>query len=51
MTPKQTVRAWIEAFNRAGIDTLADCYAEQAVNHQVTHDPAEDRQATQPKTF
>jgi limonene-1,2-epoxide hydrolase len=35
MKPCQLVQAWIEAFNRADADTLADFYAEDAVNHQV----------------
>jgi limonene-1,2-epoxide hydrolase len=35
MRPRQLVRAWVEAFNRADVDALADFYTEDAVNHQV----------------
>lgn len=39
MTPKQVVEKWIEIFNRADADTLADLYADDAINHQVANDP------------
>lgn len=45
MTPSEVVRAWIDAFNRSDIDTLASLYAEEAVNHQVVQDPIEGREA------
>lgn len=35
MGPRQRVETWVEAFNRADADALADCYAADAVNHQV----------------
>lgn len=39
MRPRELVQHWVEAFNRSDIDTLADCYAEEATNHQVANDP------------
>jgi len=33
--PRARVEAWVEAFNQADADRLADCYAEDAINHQV----------------
>ena len=45
MTPKQLVKAWVETFNRADADALADFYAENAVNHQVAESPVEGRAA------
>jgi len=35
MRPKQLVREWVEAFNRADADALAAFYSEDAINHQV----------------
>lgn len=37
--PKDIVRQWIDAFNRADLDSLAALYAEDAVNHQVMFEP------------
>lgn len=45
MRPKETVLAWIEAFNRADSDALAAMYAEEAVNHQVAEEPVRGRAA------
>jgi limonene-1,2-epoxide hydrolase len=45
MPPRQLVRAWVEAFNRADADALAAFYAEDAVNHQVAEAPVEGRTA------
>ena len=45
MTPKQIVKAWVDAFNRANADALAAFYAENAVNHQVAESPVEGRAA------
>ena len=33
--PREVVRAWVDAFNRADAAALASFYAEQATNHQV----------------
>ena len=45
MMPKELVKAWVEAFNRADADALAAFYAENAVNHQVAESPVEGRAA------
>ena len=39
MEPRELVREWVKAFNRADADALADFYSEDAVNHQVVQDP------------
>jgi hypothetical protein len=45
MRPKDVVRAWVEAFNRADVELLSDFYSETAVNHQVAESPVEGREA------
>jgi limonene-1,2-epoxide hydrolase len=45
MRPKEVVRAFVGAFNRADADALADLYAENAINHQVAESPVEGRDA------
>jgi ketosteroid isomerase-like protein len=45
MPPRQLVRAWVEAFNRADADALAAFYAVDAVNHQVAEAPVKGRTA------
>jgi limonene-1,2-epoxide hydrolase len=45
MSPKEIVKAWIEAFNRADADALAALYAENAINHQVAERAVEGRAA------
>jgi ketosteroid isomerase-like protein len=45
MRPRDVVRAWIDAFNRADIDGLGALYHEDAVNHQVAESPVEGRAA------
>lgn len=39
MTPKEILQKWIDAFNKADIETISDLYADNAVNHQVANDP------------
>jgi limonene-1,2-epoxide hydrolase len=39
MQPKELVQKWVDAFNRADVDALADFYADDAINHQVVTDP------------
>lgn len=39
MNPKEILEKWIEAFNRADVETLANLYAEDAINHQVANEP------------
>ncbi|BDU77808.1 nuclear transport factor 2 family protein [Mesoterricola sediminis] len=36
MRPKETVLAWVKAFNRADADDVARFYAEDAIRHPVT---------------
>lgn len=46
MSPTELVRAWIEKFNAADIDGLANMYAEDAVNEQaVLSEPLRGRRA------
>ena len=44
MRPRQLVQAWVEAFNRAEVDTLASFYSKDAVNHQVAESPVQGRE-------
>ena len=41
MQPRQLVRSWVEAFNRADIEALVGFYAEDAINHQVAEAPVQ----------
>ena len=45
LRPKDVVRTWVDAFNRADVDALASLYADDAVNHQVVFDPVNGRTA------
>ena len=45
MRPRELVRAWVEAFNRADAGALAGFYTEDAVNHQVAEVPVRGRAA------
>lgn len=45
MSPRDRVRAWVEAFNRADVDALAAMYSEDAINHQVANEPVVGRDA------
>ena len=45
MRPKELVRAWVDAFNRADADALAAFYTEDAINHQVAEQPVQGRAA------
>ena len=44
-SPKEVVRAWVEAFNRGDAGELAAFYADSAVNHQVAEEPVEGKDA------
>ena len=44
-TPREVVRAWVDAFNRADLDGIAALYAQDAINHQVVREPVEGRDA------
>lgn len=39
MVPKELLSKWIDAFNRADVETLSSLYAEDAINHQVANHP------------
>ena len=39
MTPKEILEKWIDAFNRADINTISELYADDAINHQVANEP------------
>ena len=45
MQARELVRSWVEAFNRADADALADLYAADAVNHQVAEAPVHGRES------
>jgi len=45
MQPRHLVQAWVDAFNRADVDALADFYAEDAINHQVAESQVQGREA------
>ena len=45
LRPRELIRAWVDAFNRADPDALAAFYAEDAVNHQVAESPVHGREA------
>jgi hypothetical protein len=37
--------AWVEAFNRADANAIAELYADDATNHQVVQDPVQGKSA------
>jgi len=43
--PKEILNKWVEYFNNADVESLADLYAEDAVNHQVATKPVEGKAA------
>ncbi len=45
MTPRQIVERWVDLFNQADALGLAQLYHEDAINHQVTQEPVEGREA------
>ena len=45
MEPRQLVRAWVDAFNRADVSALAAMYSDNATNHQVAESPVVGRPA------
>lgn len=45
MRPRDVVKTWIDAFNRADVDALAALYRDNAVNHQVAENPVAERDA------
>ena len=47
MTPKDVVIKWVDIFNKADAEGLANFYSENAINHQVNTSPLEGREAIQ----
>ncbi len=45
MSPVEVVQLWVERFNAADADGLADLYHADAVNHQVVQEPLFGRDA------
>lgn len=45
MRPRDVVQAWVNAFNRADVDSLSAFYHVDAINHQVAESPVEGREA------
>ncbi len=39
MTPKKLVQKWVDTFNTADADAVAELYHNDAINHQVMNDP------------
>jgi uncharacterized protein (TIGR02246 family) len=47
MEPRELIRNWVSAFNRADSKAMAELYAKDAVNHQVIWKPLVGRDAIQ----
>jgi len=45
LSPRNVVERWVERFNAADADGLADLYHPDAVNHQVAERPIRGREA------
>jgi limonene-1,2-epoxide hydrolase len=45
MTPKEVVQKFVQAFNNADVEALAELYSDDAVNHQVAEQPVAGRDA------
>jgi len=45
MTQKNIIEDWVRTFNTGDAAALAEFYAENAVNHQVTQEPVEGKAA------
>ena len=39
MKPKELVLKWVDTFNKGDAESLAEFYADDAVNHQVANEP------------
>ena len=39
MTPKELIKQWVAAFNNYDLETLAEFYDDNAINHQVANEP------------
>ncbi len=45
MEPKELVKNWVAAFNRANADEVASYYAQNATNHQIVQEAVVGREA------
>lgn len=45
MTPKEVVLKWVEVFNKADAEALAELYHLDAINHQVNTNAIEGKEA------
>ncbi len=45
MKPKEILSLWVDAFNNADVEALADLYEVNAVNHQVANEPVIGKEA------
>lgn len=45
MTPTETVKKWVEAFNAADAQLLSEFYSDDAINHQVADSPVHGKAA------
>lgn len=45
MTPRQVIELWLDAFNQADVNALANMYSNDAINHQVNTEPMVGREA------
>jgi limonene-1,2-epoxide hydrolase len=43
--PKDVLIQWVDAFNKADVNALAELYHDDAVNHQVANKPVEGKAA------
>ena len=47
MSPKETIKNWVDVFNTANAAELAEFYCDDAVNHQVNNFPVGGKAAIQ----
>lgn len=45
MKPKELILNWVDAFNKADINAIAEFYHDDAINHQVANEPIEGKMA------
>ena len=45
MSPKQLLILWIDFFNKADADAIAELYADDAINHQVANELLQGKEA------
>lgn len=45
MRPKEVIIHWVELFNEANAESLAELYHDDAINHQVANEPVNGKNA------